>query len=518
MRTNIHKEKILILDFGSQYTQLIARKIREKKVYCEIHPFNVGLSFIKRFSPQGIILSGGPASVYEDTAPSISKEIFEMDVPILGICYGMQLIAHLLGGKVVRSGEREYGFAQLIIDKESELFKDFNTTDKYKVWMSHGDRILELPEGFVKIAHSENSPIAAMENKEKKIFGLQFHPEVAHTPSGSKIIKNFLFSICSLSAQWTMKSFVEESIKEIKRRVKDNRVICALSGGVDSSVVALLIHKAIGDNLIAIFVNNGLLRKNEAQTVKEQFKNKFNINLRYVDAEDIFLEKLKGVVDPEEKRKIIGNEFIYLFEKEANKIGDVKFLAQGTLYPDVIESVSFKGPSAVIKSHHNVGGLPERMNLELIEPLRELFKDEVREVAYELGMDEDIIWRQPFPGPGLAIRIIGEVTLERLEVLREADYIVQEEIKKEGLNKKIWQAFAVLLPVKSVGIMGDSRTYQNVVALRMVESRDGMTADWVKLPYDILTRISTRIINEVRGVNRVVYDISSKPPSTIEWE
>jgi len=518
MRANIHKEKILILDFGSQYTQLIARKIREKKVYCEIHPFNVGLSFIKRFSPQGIILSGGPASVYEDTAPSMSKEIFEMDVPILGICYGMQLIAHLLGGKVVRSGEREYGFAQLIIDKESELFKDFNTTDKYKVWMSHGDRILELPEGFVKIAHSENSPIAAMENKEKKIFGLQFHPEVAHTPSGSKIIKNFLFSICSLSAQWTMKSFVEESIKEIKRRVKDNRVICALSGGVDSSVVALLIHKAIGDNLIAIFVNNGLLRKNEAQTVKEQFKNKFNINLRYVDAEDIFLEKLKGVVDPEEKRKIIGNEFIYLFEKEANKIGDVKFLAQGTLYPDVIESVSFKGPSAVIKSHHNVGGLPERMNLELIEPLRELFKDEVREVAYELGMDEDIIWRQPFPGPGLAIRIIGEVTLERLEVLREADYIVQEEIKKEGLNKKIWQAFAVLLPVKSVGIMGDSRTYQNVVALRMVESRDGMTADWVKLPYDILTRISTRIINEVRGVNRVVYDISSKPPSTIEWE
>ncbi|RLA88210.1 MAG: GMP synthase (glutamine-hydrolyzing), partial [Deltaproteobacteria bacterium] len=396
--------------------------------------------------------------------------------------------------------------------------KDFNTTDKYKVWMSHGDRILELPEGFVKIAHSENSPIAAMENKEKKIFGLQFHPEVAHTPSGSKIIKNFLFSICSLSAQWTMKSFVEESIKEIKRRVKDNRVICALSGGVDSSVVALLIHKAIGDNLTAIFVNNGLLRKNEAQTVKEQFKNKFNINLRYVDAEDIFLEKLKGVVAPEEKRKIIGNEFIYLFEKEANKIGDVKFLAQGTLYPDVIESVSFKGPSAVIKSHHNVGGLPERMNLELIEPLRELFKDEVREVAYELGMDEDIIWRQPFPGPGLAIRIIGEVTLERLEVLREADYIVQEEIKKEGLNKKIWQAFAVLLPVKSVGIMGDSRTYQNVVALRMVESRDGMTADWVKLPYDILTRISTRIINEVRGVNRVVYDISSKPPSTIEWE
>ncbi|MBW1973576.1 MAG: glutamine-hydrolyzing GMP synthase [Deltaproteobacteria bacterium] len=518
MRANIHKEKILILDFGSQYTQLIARKIREKKVYCEIHPFNVGLSFIKRFSPQGIILSGGPASVYEDTAPSISKEIFEMDVPILGICYGMQLIAHLLGGKVVRSGEREYGFAQLMIDKESELFKDFNTTDKYKVWMSHGDRILELPEGFVKIAHSENSPIAAMENKEKKIFGLQFHPEVAHTPSGSKIIKNFLFSICSLSAQWTMKSFVEESIKEIKRRVKDNRVICALSGGVDSSVVALLIHKAIGDNLTAIFVNNGLLRKNEAQTVKEQFKNKFNINLRYVDAEDIFLEKLKGVVDPEEKRKIIGNEFIYLFEKEANKIGDVKFLAQGTLYPDVIESVSFKGPSAVIKSHHNVGGLPERMNLELIEPLRELFKDEVREVAYELGMDEDIIWRQPFPGPGLAIRIIGEVTLERLEVLREADYIVQEEIKKEGLNKKIWQAFAVLLPVKSVGIMGDSRTYQNVVALRMVESRDGMTADWVKLPYDILTRISTRIINEVRGVNRVVYDISSKPPSTIEWE
>ena len=513
---DIHSQKVLILDFGSQYTQLIARRVRESMVYCEIHPFNKGIDFIKAFNPKAIILSGSPSSVYDKKAPVIEKKIFDLGIPILGICYGMQLTAKLLGGKVERSSHREYGPADLIIDSSGEMFNGLNK--KLLVWMSHGDRVRKAPLGFKSIAHSSNSSICAMTDKKRRIYGVQFHPEVAHTPHGAKILKNFLFRICNLKPAWTMKSFVDTAIADIKAKAGDDRVVCGISGGVDSAVAAALVHRAVGKNLTCIFVDNGLLRKDEGKKVEAALRSNFKMNIRCVDASARFLKRLKGVSDPERKRKIIGNEFIHVFEEEAKKIKGVKFLAQGTLYPDVIESVSFKGPSATIKSHHNVGGLLKKMKLKLVEPLRELFKDEVRLLGRELGMKDEVVDRHPFPGPGLAIRIIGAVTKERCDCLREADAIVIEEIRKAGLYKDIWQAFAVLLPIKTVGVMGDERTYENTVAVRAVESVDGMTADWYRMAPDVLARISTRIINEVRGVNRVVYDISSKPPSTIEWE
>ncbi len=513
-----HQEKIVILDFGSQTTQLIARRVRELHVYSEIHPFNISIDEIEAMAPKGIILSGGPRSVYDEDAPTVEPRLFDLGVPILGICYGMQLTTHLLGGRVERSTHREYGHARLSILESDNIFHGLTPSPAtHQVWMSHGDRVEELAPGFVATAESASCPVAAMRHERRPIFGVQFHPEVAHTEIGTDILSNFVFRICGCASSWNMHSFVESATKEIRERVGDDRVICALSGGVDSTVTALLINRAIGDQLTCIFVNNGLLRKNEAETVLS-FLNRLGLNVHFVDASQRFLEKLRGVEDPEKKRKIIGNEFISVFEEEAGKIGEVRYLAQGTLYPDVIESVSFKGPSATIKSHHNVGGLPEVMKLELIEPLRELFKDEVRELGEELGMPEDLIWRHPFPGPGLAIRILGEVTPERLEILREADAIVLEEMKASGWYRKVWQSFAVLLPIRTVGVMGDERTYDHVVAFRCVNSVDAMTADWTPLPYDLLGRISNRIINEVRGVNRVCYDISSKPPATIEWE
>lgn len=506
----------MILDFGSQYTQLIARRIREKSVYSEILPFNASMEEIRKFNPKGIVLSGGPSSVYDDTAPMPDKGVFELGVPVLGICYGMQLMAHLLGGKVAGAREREYGRAELHLDGESKLL--WGVGEGSQAWMSHGDRIEQLPSGFKVIAHTDNAPLAAMSADDKQLFALQFHPEVVHTEDGNRILRNFVFDICGCKPDWKMASVIEWAVEDVKQKVGDHKVICALSGGVDSAVAALLVHRAIGDNLTCIFVDNGVLRKGEADKVIKTFREHFHIKLIHVDARDRFLDKLRGVSDPEKKRKIIGNEFIAVFEDEASKIKDVDFLVQGTLYPDVIESVSFKGPSAVIKSHHNVGGLPEVMKLKLIEPLRELFKDEVRAVGEELGLSEDICWRHPFPGPGLAIRCLGDVTPERLDVLREADAIVLEEIKKAGLYRELWQAFAVLLPVKTVGVMGDERTYENAVAVRAVTSLDAMTADWARIPPDVLGRISNRLINEVKGVNRVVYDISSKPPGTIEWE
>ena len=522
--SDIHSERILILDFGSQYTQLIARRVREAKVYCEIFPFNAGLEKIKTFRPKGLILSGGPSSVYDAGAPLIDSAHLEIGVPVLGICYGMQLITHILGGAVAKSQKREYGRAELIIDNVAGLFKgigsELRTPDSQRetvVWMSHGDRIERMPVGFTAIAHTDNSPTAAMADEKRKFFGVQFHPEVVHTPQGIQILRNFVYTICGCKPSWTMASFVDYSVGDIQRAVGDKKAVCGLSGGVDSSVAAVLVHKAIGKQLTCIFVNNGVLRKDEAEKVQHTFKD-MGLNLKYVDASSRFLNKLKGVEDPEKKRKIIGNTFIEVFEKEAHELGGAEFLVQGTLYPDVIESVSFKGPSAIIKSHHNVGGLPEKMKLKLVEPLRELFKDEVRAIGRELKMPNDIIDRQPFPGPGLAIRILGEVTEARLGILREADAIVIEEIKKAGLYKEIWQSFAVLLPIKTVGVMGDERTYENVIAIRAVTSQDGMTADWAKLPYDLMGTLSNRIINEVKGVNRVVLDISSKPPSTIEWE
>ncbi|MFQ3574070.1 MAG: glutamine-hydrolyzing GMP synthase [Thermodesulfovibrionales bacterium] len=509
-------DKILILDFGSQYTQLIARKIRELGVYSEIMPFNVSLETIKDFEPKGIIFSGGPSSVYDEYAPMVDMDIYKIRQPILGICYGMQLIAKQLGGAVSRADRREYGRAVLNADTANPLFSGISKESF--VWMSHGDRIDAIPDGFISIGKTENTPVSAMANTKDKIFALQFHPEVAHTEEGIKILSNFVFHICKCNATWKMSSFISWSVDNIKKTIADKKVICALSGGVDSSVTALLVHKAVGDNLTCIFVDNGLLRKGEAEKVKDTFDRHFHIRLVFVDARQRFLDKLSGITDPEQKRKIIGNEFISVFEEEAHKIKGVEFLAQGTLYPDVIESVSFKGPSAVIKSHHNVGGLPERMKLKLVEPLRELFKDEVRAVGEELGLPEEICWRHPFPGPGLAIRCLGELSSKRLDILREADAIVLEEIKKAGLYRKVWQAFAVILPVKTVGVMGDERTYDYVVAVRAVTSVDGMTADWVRLPYDVLCSISNRIINEIKGVNRVVFDITSKPPGTIEWE
>lgn len=515
------EDKILVLDFGSQYTQLIARRIRENNVYSEIFPYNALLEKVKGFRPEGIILSGGPSSVYHKGAPIPDLKIFELGVPILGICYGMQLMVHLLKGRVARAQKREYGRAELFIDDDSDLFKGgvsrpspIGTT----VWMSHGDRIEKYPEGFIPIAHTENSPIAAMANKKRHFYALQFHPEVVHTDKGREIIKNFIFRICGCKPTWTMKSFIEVAKKEIREKVGNQKVVCGISGGVDSSVTAVLVHEAIGDALTCIFVDNGVLREGEAKKVESTLRKNFHMKIRCVDASERFLKKLKGVTDPEMKRKIIGNEFIRVFEEEAMKIKNVAFLAQGTLYPDVIESTSFKGPSATIKSHHNVGGLLKKMKLKLIEPLRELFKDEVRVLGHELGMPDEIINRHPFPGPGLAIRCISGVTRQRLDILRKADVIVLDEIKKAGLYGKIWQAFAVLLPVKSVGVMGDERTYENVIAVRAVTSVDGMTADWAQIPYEVLGKISNRIINEVKGVNRVVYDITSKPPGTIEWE
>jgi GMP synthase (glutamine-hydrolysing) len=508
---------ILIIDFGSQYNQLIARRVREHHVYCQIEPPDITIAAIKALNPEGIILSGGPASIYSKGSPRVDTGIFQLGIPVLGICYGLQYMVAVLGGKVEGSTKREYGFAELHVRKQTGIFAGVGK--KTQCWMSHGDSIGKLPAGFTITASTENTPVAAAEDTKRHFYGLQFHPEVVHTKAGKKILANFLSEICKCKKSWSMKSFVIHTVNEIRQQVGDGKVILGLSGGVDSSVAAVLLHRAIGKNLTCVFVDNGVLRQGEAARVIEMFKKHLQINLHFARSGKQFLSKLKGVTDPERKRKIIGRTFIEVFDKEARKIKNVKFLAQGTLYPDLIESRStFGGPSAVIKSHHNVGGLPKKMNLQLVEPLKHLFKDEVRLLGKELGLADDVVWRQPFPGPGLAIRIIGEVTASRLNVLRKADAILIEEIRANKLYYKLWQSFAVLLPLKSVGIMGDQRTYENILAIRAVTSDDAMTADWAPLPHDILARISNRIINEVRGINRVVYDISSKPPSTIEWE
>jgi len=521
--------RILILDFGSQYTQVIARRIRELQVYSEIVRFNTPATEIAKLKPSGLILSGGPASVYDKGAPHLDPEIFSLGIPVLGICYGLMLMAHHLGGQVVFTGRREYGAGTLHIANGSQLLDGLGP--QIDVWNSHGDEVTALPKGFRAAGRTESSNFAAVEDPQRKLYGLQFHPEVAHTPRGKEILQNFVYHICHCTMDWTMGSFIEEACAHVREQVGDQKVVLGLSGGVDSSVTAALLHKAIGDQLTCIFVNNGLLRSREEEIVQRVFGENFHVRLKYVDASERFLALLKGVTDPETKRKIIGNEFIKVFQhatKElleedrkngARKHGGYKFLAQGTLYPDVIESVSIGGnPAQVIKSHHNVGGLPEKMHFELVEPVRQLFKDEVRQAGLQLGLPKEIVYRQPFPGPGLAVRILGEVTPERLSILREADTIVVSEMESSDWYYRVWQSFAVLLPVRSVGVMGDQRTYENTVVLRIVESQDGMTADWVRLPYELLARISARISNEVKGVNRVCYDISSKPPSTIEWE
>lgn len=508
------QEMVIVLDFGGQYSQLIARRIRELKVFCEMLPYTTPLETIKAKNPKGIIFSGGPASVYQDRAPSCNPGIYDLGIPILGICYGMQLMASQLGGLVARSELREYGKTNLVILKKDKLFSCLS--DNEQCWMSHGDKVDSPPAGFEITASTEQAPIAAMADESRNLYAVQFHPEVVHTPKGQEIFREFLYTICQCSGSWDMGSFVDYAVAEIKMMAGNGKVLCGLSGGVDSSVAAVLVHEAIGDNLTCVFVNHGMLRKGEAEEVVKTFRDEYNIHLIYVDASRRFLDKLAGVTDPETKRKIIGEEFIRVFEAEADKLGETDFLVQGTLYPDVVESGT--ETSAVIKSHHNVGGLPEDMSFSLIEPLRWLFKDEVRVLGKELGMPDHIVWRQPFPGPGLAVRIIGEINEESLDLLREADFIVTDELERAGLGRKIWQYFAVLPGLRSVGVMGDGRTYCHTVAIRAVHSHDGMTADWVRIPYDVLESISNRLVNEVRGVNRVLYDITSKPPATIEWE
>jgi GMP synthase (glutamine-hydrolysing) len=512
----VQHQLILVLDFGSQYTQLIARRLRELSVYSEIVPFDTPLDVILARQPAGIVLSGGPRSLSDRAAPRCDARLFEAGIPTLGICYGMQLMTQALGGTIGRSAHREFGHATVAVARNTRMFDDL--PHELRVWASHGDYVASAPPGFDVVGTSADAPVAAIECASKRLYGLLFHPEVAHTERGLEILRNFAYRECGCRGDWTMASFIEESVARIREQVGDRRVVCGLSGGVDSTVAALLVHRAIGERLTCIFVDNGLLRRDEAAQVVERFGRRMKLPLVAVDAAEIFLKRLGGVTDPERKRKIIGATFIDVFEARACELGGFDFLAQGTLYPDVIESVSVVGPAAAIKSHHNVGGLPEQMRFGLIEPLRQLFKDEVREVGSTLGLEEDFIWRQPFPGPGLAVRILGAVTAERLAMLRAADAIVQDEVRRNGWYRKLWQSFAVLLPVQSVGVMGDERTYEYTLAVRAVESRDGMTADWARLPHDLLARISSRVVNEVRGINRVVYDISSKPPSTIEWE
>ena len=511
----MNHQTIVVLDFGSQFTQLIARRLRELSVYAEILPFDTPLEKIRARQPVGIILSGGPKSVSETGAPHCDIAVYDAGVPVLGICYGMQLMTHALGGQVAPAPHREFGLATINIDRDAPLFAE--VPRELRVWASHGDFVQSAPSGFNVTATSANAPVAAMAAPERNLYALLFHPEVAHTDYGLEILRNFAYDVCGCTGDWTMRSFVQEATDRIRAQVGNGRVVCGLSGGVDSTVAAVLIHRAIGDRLTCIFVDNGVMRQDEGQQIQRRFE-RMHLPLVFADACDLFLTRLAGITDPEQKRKTIGATFIDVFEAEAKKLGDFDFLAQGTLYPDVIESVSVVGPSAPIKSHHNVGGLPERMRFKLVEPLRLLFKDEVRKVGEELGLEEEFVWRQPFPGPGLAVRILGEVTASRLNLLRRADHIVAEEIKKAGWYKRLWQSFAVLLPVQSVGVMGDARTYEYTIAMRAVESKDGMTADWARLPHDVLATISSRIVNEVKGINRVVYDISSKPPSTIEWE
>ncbi|HEY0371832.1 MAG TPA: glutamine-hydrolyzing GMP synthase [Thermoanaerobaculia bacterium] len=510
------EQTVLVLDFGSQYTQLIARRIRENSVFSVVHPFDYPIEKIRELAPKAIVLSGGPQSVYAEAAPYCSREVFDLGVPILGICYGMQLTAYFLEGRVEAANEREYGRAEIEVTAESPLFHQ--TPKRQQVWASHGDNILEGPPGFKTTASSASAPIAAFENRERQCYCIQFHPEVTHTEAGGQILKNFLFDIAGCTPSWDLGDFRRRKVDEIRQQVGDRKAIVAVSGGVDSTVAALLVAEAIGDQLTAIFVDNGVLRKHEAVQVGSRLSDRLRLQFVQIDARQRFYDKLKGIEDPEIKRKRIGNEFIVIFEEEAKRIEGAEFLVQGTLYPDVIESVSIKGPSAVIKTHHNVGGLPEKMGLKLIEPVRELFKDEVRRLGLELGLEEEFVWRHPFPGPGLAVRILGEVNAERVEILQNADEIVIDEIRNAGLYREIAQAFAVLLPVKSVGVMGDERTYENVCAVRAVTTTDFMTADWYRMPHDLLDRMARRIVNEVRGINRVVYDISSKPPGTIEWE